>query len=406
MQLRTLFLLAFFLPFGPATFGQGSWTQLNDFPGSPNFTGTKFVIGKNAYYLEGYDGSTCYDRLWKFDTQSKTWSQMASFPGNMTKGDPVGFSIDSMGYIGTGVECGGSSGSEFWAYDPSSDTWQQKASLPGTGIHIAVGFSIDGRGYIGLGRHSYSDPNYTIYRYDPPSDSWTTVTTFPGTNTTGSEALTHNGKVYIVGGGDASGGLGTDALWSYDPVLDDWNQLTDLPGNGRKAHMGFAIAEHLYFGTGWNGSTYYSDMYRYNTQTNTWTQVSDFGGGKRRHTEEFAVGGMGYVIGGMDEQSTYKKDVWQYRSEFVSQKEFKEKGGASFQVQPNPAKELITVELTQHKKRGRELRVYSSKGRLIRSTTVKNGPKRMDIGGLASGVYFLEIRKEGNTPERKKLIVE
>jgi hypothetical protein len=82
-------------------------------------------------------------------------------------------------------------------------------------------------------------------------------------------------------------------------LLDDaWIRKADIPSGmfGRWGAIGFAIDGKGYAGTGsGNGLSAYSDFYRYEEATNSWTRLADFGGGKRYWTASFVIGQVAYV---------------------------------------------------------------------------------------------------------------
>ena len=71
--------------------------------------------------------------------QLGSWSVKANV-GAVGRSNAAGFSIGSIGYIGTGYN--GTVRKDFWRYDPSSNSWTQKADFGGTARRAAVGFAI------------------------------------------------------------------------------------------------------------------------------------------------------------------------------------------------------------------------------------------------------------------------
>ena len=77
-----------------------------------------------------------------------TWTQKADFGGTARVWKPVGFSIGSKGYVGTGSDVNWQS-KDFWEYDPSTNAWTQKADFGGPARGAAASFTIGSKGYVG-----------------------------------------------------------------------------------------------------------------------------------------------------------------------------------------------------------------------------------------------------------------
>src|ERR1041384_7930203 len=77
-----------------------------------------------------------------------TWTQKADL-GGTGRYFPVGFSIGTKGYIGTGYNT--TYRNDFWEWDQATNVWTQKADFAGTARYAAVGFAIGTKGYIGTG---------------------------------------------------------------------------------------------------------------------------------------------------------------------------------------------------------------------------------------------------------------
>jgi hypothetical protein len=76
---------------------------------------------------------------------------------------------------------------------------------------------------------------------------------------------------------------------------------------------------------------------------------------------------------------------------------------------PNPTTRSVTVEyaVPQDKADGAQLQLYDVLGRRVRTVSVKPGPRtqRLDVSGLASGVYVLRLTAEGAQQTRKLTVV-
>jgi hypothetical protein len=64
----------------------------------------------------GGDASYYYDDFWEYEPALNVWTQKADFEGADVN-YPVGFSIGTVGYLGTGTTVGGAT-DDFWEYNP------------------------------------------------------------------------------------------------------------------------------------------------------------------------------------------------------------------------------------------------------------------------------------------------
>jgi len=95
----------------------------------------------------------------------------------------------------------------------------------------------------------------------------------------------------------------------------DWVQLEDYPGLGRNHPITFSIGTDGYVLAGQNeNGTYVNDFYKYDTTTDSWTQLPNFPGYPRGYAYGIAHNGKAYVgfgtsnvfdIGPLD-------DLWEY----------------------------------------------------------------------------------------------
>lgn len=87
-----------------------------------------------------------------------------------------------------------------------------------------------------------------------------------------------------------------------------WIQKANVPDNLCNA-VGFAIGNNGYLGCGWNPMAV-KNFYKYNSLTNTWTQIGSFPGNNIGYSEGFAINGKGYVAIG--QSTTSIADVWEF----------------------------------------------------------------------------------------------
>jgi N-acetylneuraminic acid mutarotase len=249
-----------------------------------------------------------------FCLSQNVWTQKSDFIGIKRVGG-AGFAIDSMIYFGSGIDSTNTLRTDFWKYDPGSNSWSQVADIIGSPLYWAMGFSVSGKGYICLGQDASGANPKSVFEYDPTLNSWSLKSDFPGVGRIYSVAFTIGPYAYLGGGSD----IGTFQLysdfWQYDPSVDNWTQKTDIGfGSLITEAAGFSQGGKGYIGTGAAScfNCALKEFWSYDTTSNSWTQLTDFGGDERLGTSGFSLGGYGYIGFGRDTNFMHKTDLWQY----------------------------------------------------------------------------------------------
>lgn len=142
----------------------------------------------------------------------------------------------------------------------ASSNWIQRPDLPGLGRHRATAISIGTKGYVGLGH-------------------------FNGTGT----------ETYF------------SDWWEYDPASCTWTQKADYIGNGGNGELGAQAMGLETIGFVGIGELDKYSFYRYEPQTNSWTQVSSVASGTLfQDTDEMVIGHKGYFL------NLYNGRIWEY----------------------------------------------------------------------------------------------
>lgn len=238
------------------------------------------------------------------------WTSKADYGGGEIY-DPFSFTIGNKAYTGTGRQLPGINRNDFWEYDPGTDIWTQKSNFPGTGRYGAKGFSIGQYGYAGTGWDP--TPTNDFYRYDPISNTWIQIANFAGTPRYTSVAFSINNKGYL--------GLGyapcKSDFWQYDPGTNAWSQVASFPGGSRQAANSFTWGNTAFVGLGVCETSVYNDWWKYNGLNNTWTPVASFPGGARSSALSFVLGDSAFVGFGNNAQNNNNPfqifdDLWKY----------------------------------------------------------------------------------------------
>jgi N-acetylneuraminic acid mutarotase len=199
-----------------------------------------------------------------------------------------------------------------------------------------------------------------------------------------------NGRIYVVGGRNATVNLNT--CEEFNPATNTWTPRQGM-GTARGGVGVAAIGNRVYAcGGGW--STYLASVEYYQPGTNTWTTDTPFTTG-RRTLGVCALANVLYVVGGW--RGAYSNVVEEGvtdASGVESPEPVTRQGGAS-------------VAFSLPVKGETSLKVYDAQGRLVKtlaSGTREAGTYRASLGGLSAGVYFLNLQA-GTYKATKSLVV-
>jgi hypothetical protein len=271
--------------------------------------GTTVAIGARLNGGNGFDSG--HVRIFSFDSGSSTWTQMGSDIDGESPNDQSGFSVSLSSdgttvAIGAMVNDGNGSNSghvRIYSYDSESSTWTQmgsdidgesegdffghSVSLSSEGSTIAIGaVNNDGNGS--------NSGHVRIYSFDSVSSAWTQV----GSDIDGESQLDYSGSSVSLssdgttvaigapsndGNGDGSGHI---RIYSFDSGSGLWTQVgSDIDGesaddsSGRSASLssdGSTVAIGAY-GNGSNSG--HVRIYDYDALSSAWVQVgSDIDG--------------------------------------------------------------------------------------------------------------------------------
>lgn len=225
---------------------------------------------------------------------AQTWVSSASQPFQLPgRHHPVGFTIDGIGYMGTGASAQGLL-DDFSKYDPETDTWQILNDFSGSARSFAYGLSYNGKGYLGFGFTSVGEEN-DLWEYSPETDSWRELTSCPCAPRTHPAMVEHNGIIYVGLGGSPNGNL--KDWWAYDIERDSWTQKPDYPSSRRHHPYHFALGDFVYVAFG-HGESIYNDLYRYDPASESWDQMASLPAEGRVAGTQFSYNGKGYILSG------------------------------------------------------------------------------------------------------------
>ncbi len=215
------------------------WEAMKDFPGTPRTGAVAFTIKDKAYIGLGKsitDEKTYYKDFWVYDAISNSWDSLTfEFPGDAVV-DAVAFSLNGMGYVGTGLKANGLYSGEFYQFDPQYG-WGGKANmvLPKAG---ATTFQLDGTVYLCFGHNSHEDSR-DVYKFNPEEFRFIPLNSllpdkYPGITRSyaSSFVLTVDGQEYAYIAGGELGLSVAPPYWyccRYNYLKDEWEETPPMP---------------------------------------------------------------------------------------------------------------------------------------------------------------------------------
>jgi hypothetical protein len=126
--------------------------QKTSCPGAKRKSGMQFSLDKLGYVGMGYDSTlTAINDIWAYDADLDTWTQKNDFPGT-PRCWLSSTSMNGSGYVVTGYFLNQSVATkEFWKYNGSTDTWTTMPDFAGIARYTGSAFCVGGKLYNGLG---------------------------------------------------------------------------------------------------------------------------------------------------------------------------------------------------------------------------------------------------------------
>jgi len=157
-----------------------------------------------------------------------------------------------------------------------------------------------------------------IMPQDAAGPRWQRVADFGGPAVRGPAAFAIGGSAYVVSGHAGGGGTGlVSDVWRYDTTTNSWTRLADFPGAARGYALSLALGTRGYvtqglldFGPGGTSLTLVRDLREYDPQDNTWTRRADLPASARSMAVGFVIGSSGHVGLGNNSAIQNLRDIW------------------------------------------------------------------------------------------------
>jgi hypothetical protein len=299
------------LPDVPAVDGGPVWTSLPVPSNNPlnDPTGNNIIIPVNGTVFCVL-GGTSNSRVYKLNAATTRWELFTS----------IDITVDNSKYLfshGTKIYWGffrNSTGhiNSFSSVDIVTGVKTVLPQFPGVFVDGATTFVIGDKGYL-LGGYSLDD--HTVnqhWEYNFLTNQWTNKGNSPLGARSSSSAFVVGNRAYIgLGFGFTYiNGFRTTVYkkdWiSYTPGSIFYGIMTDFPTEGRAGAKGFVVDGLPYVGFGRGITDNFTDLWRYNIASNSWTQQTSWPGTGGSTMGTFAFNNTGYLVkGGINQFWSY-----------------------------------------------------------------------------------------------------
>ena len=219
-------------------------------------------------------------------------------------------------------------------------------------------------------------------------------------------------KAYVTSGFSAGSGPGytipTNDLREFDPLLNTCTQKAIFPGGIMRSNaIGFTTGDRGYIltGTGPDLMPWYTDIWEYDTETDTWMSVGRFPGEIRTYATGFSISDKGYIVSGWFFSLPQLVDVWEFTPSPEGINNDKQQG---IIFTPNPFQYKLKLTSTTPLPRNFNLVIIDLTGRIVFSDNEINScpfyEKSFDLQNLKCGIYFYSVKENNKSLFRGKII--
>ncbi|NHC14407.1 Kelch repeat-containing protein [Motilibacter deserti] len=242
-----------------------SWARKADLPGAgvenPAVTtleGKLLVFGGSTDAFSGAQSAS-----WSYDPTADAWTALPALP--TARGGAGAAVLDGKVYVAGGMTEDGASTGVVEVYDPVTRTWSAAPALPtardNPGVAALRGslYVFGGRTRLASGATSVAT-HTTVEAYDPASRTWSAKAPMPTGRRTMATAVV-DGKAVLIGGEVAPDGSAFDVAEQYDPAADAWRVLRRIPTPRHGASVGVVDGQVHVVGGGPSGGFAFTDAH-------------------------------------------------------------------------------------------------------------------------------------------------
>lgn len=381
-----------------------SWETVASLPGGTSDARhhpVTFSIDGFGYLLTGTVNSVESDDFMRYDPITDTWEELPDFPGG-ARSYAYGTARGSKAYVGFGGADDVAT-NDLWEYDSETETWTELEECPCQSRYHPAFIQLEDKIYVGMGNYfaNYKD----WWEYDIPTNTWTEKDDLPGPPRHHPFYFGIDGIAY-VGFGHGNDGIGGQLnvyndFYKFDPETDEWTQLADFPGEGRVAGTQFDYNGKGYVLSGDGDDHSFmeeGELWEYDPLSDTWTQLPSHPGSSRWAPGSFVIDNYVYFMCGLS-NVTLESDMMRFELEELPTTSIENLSDASIDVFPNPANDLITI--VQDIAPFSQVRLVNSYGQLVR-VVMSN---QVSVSDLPNGTYYMQFATDETVVTKPFMII-
>lgn len=284
-------------------------------------TGTKEGDSNDSPWFVEYK---CLNSFYKYSLEDGWTTIMSEFPGE-ARTEAVAFIANGKAYVGSGVNINDERLADFYEFDPTTETWNPNPIDMTNGPSArqgAVAFSINDIGYVGTGYGFIGDDDRCnlkdFYKFENGIWSKVNFDNEDGERTRNSTAFVINNKAYIV-----SGENNMRQVWEYDPAsitntFNGWSRKNNLDNRWenvmRTEAVSFVINGKGYIATGrYHGLA--RSVWEYDPNNDQWEEKTplELEINSRTDAVAFSLDNRGFITTGtLPGSGYYFDDTWEF----------------------------------------------------------------------------------------------
>ncbi|MBP5667141.1 MAG: hypothetical protein J6X32_03240 [Salinivirgaceae bacterium] len=307
----------------------GNWRSISTLNAKGRADASAFTIGNTAYVVGGYGFyfvPTYFNTTWSFDMDDYSWHECDTFPGKPRRAG-VAFEIGGKGYYCGGIGVDNELYGDMFEFDPEKPEGSQWTKLeadpfPIGGFYDGIGFAIDGIGVVGSGMTASHGTSGDYYQFDPrkPEGSrWSRIKS-ETVKRQGACVFVIDHKAYIIGGRSNNYRVATFECYNastneFTVISDDIVRDYNIDILYRYSASAFSIGNDGYVtcGVKFTGEVL-RDTWRYTPDAGLghWQPIGDFEGPSRYSATCFTYGRKSFLLCGQNGNfsTSFKDDVW------------------------------------------------------------------------------------------------
>lgn len=195
--------------------------------------------------------------------------------------------------------------------------WTQLGDLPNLERDDGVGAVVNNKAYFGTGRKTGGALGSDFYSLDLSAYTWSTIAAMPaGSERQYAAAFSYSNYVFVCGGVNDANTIFSDT-YRYNTVTNTWTTVAPKPGTPVFAAFSFTIGDKAYVVSGRSGPTdseLSNEVWEYDMGANVWVQKNNIPFAPQWRGSGASLNNSGYILFGKDAALHYHRELYKYNA--------------------------------------------------------------------------------------------